>query len=171
MGVPDCGPCNLVSKKMRAAGKELRAKAPGVTLAQLTITTQASPSPYPNPNHHPNPTPTPILTLTLTLTLTQASPNHHPNPNHHHHPNPNPNTTTTPRTRLSSARSCKAPSRCPRYDTAWSKCLPGSAPRLLHFPWRLWLAPQPRASASAPQVLIFRDGEAMDFVTERHSNL
>ena len=138
MGVPDCGPCNLVSKKMRAAGKELRAKAPGVTLAQLTITTQASPSPYPNPNHHPN---------------------------------PNPNTITTPRTRLSSARSCKAPSRCPRYDTAWSKCLPGSAPRLLHFPWRLWLAPQPRASASAPQVLIFRDGEAMDFVTERHSNL
>ena len=132
MGVPDCGPCNLVSKKMRAAGKELRAKAPGVTLAQLTITTQASPSPYPNPNHHPN---------------------------------PNPNTITTRRTRLSSARSCKAPSRCPRYDTAWPKCLLGSVPaRLLHFPWRLWLAPQPRASASAPQVLIFRDGEAMDFV-------
>ena len=43
VGVPDCGPCNLVSKKMRAAGKELRAKAPGVTLAQLTITTQDSP--------------------------------------------------------------------------------------------------------------------------------
>ena len=28
IGVPDCGPCDLVSKKMRAAGKELRAKAP-----------------------------------------------------------------------------------------------------------------------------------------------
>ena len=43
VGIPDCGPCNLVSKKMRAAGKELRAKAPGVTLAQLTITSQDSP--------------------------------------------------------------------------------------------------------------------------------
>ena len=28
IGVPNCGPCDLVSKKMRAAGKELRAKAP-----------------------------------------------------------------------------------------------------------------------------------------------
>jgi hypothetical protein len=62
VGVPDCGPCDLVSKKMRAAGTELRSKAPGVTLAQLTITTQASPSPYPNPNQHPNPNPNTITT-------------------------------------------------------------------------------------------------------------
>ena len=57
VGVPDCGPCNLVSKKMRAAGKELRAKAPGVTLAQLTITTQVRVRE------------SLILTLSLTLAL------------------------------------------------------------------------------------------------------
>ena len=64
VGVPDCGPCNLVSKKMRAAGKELRAKAPGVTLAQLTITTQvrvrvSNPNPNPDPGPGPNPDPDP----------------------------------------------------------------------------------------------------------------
>merc|ERR1719502_2457081 len=43
IGIPNCGPCDAVSKKMRAAGKELRPKAPNVKLAKLTITTQDSP--------------------------------------------------------------------------------------------------------------------------------
>jgi len=43
IGVPNCGPCDAISKKMRAAGKELRPKAPNVKLAKLTITSQESP--------------------------------------------------------------------------------------------------------------------------------
>ena len=44
IGIPNCGPCDAISKKMRAAGKELRPKAPNVKLAKLTITSQESPT-------------------------------------------------------------------------------------------------------------------------------
>ncbi len=44
IGVADnCEPCRAIERKMRAAGKELRVKAPSVVLAKLTIMSQDSP--------------------------------------------------------------------------------------------------------------------------------